>query len=438
MTNNAWNTPEIGSLCYGIFDGPHATPVKTSAGPVFLGISNLNRGRLDLAETEHLSEDDFKKWTRRVTPQPNDVVFSYETRLGEVAIIPTGLRCCLGRRMALMRPDPEKVEPHFLLYAFLGPDFQDTIRKHTIPGSTVDRIPLIEFPQFPIRVPSLPEQRAIAHVLGTLDDKIDLNRRTNETLEAMARAIFKSWFVDFDPVHAKAEGRQPYGMDAATAALFPNSFDASALGKIPSGWKVDEIRTRTSNIQYGLTRSAATDPVGPRFLRITDIQGGRVDWSRVPFCPVSDEEHQKYRICPGDILVARTGASTGENIYIIDAPDAVFASYLVRIQFADPSFARMVGEYMRSVAYFDHVAGAIGGSAQPNASAQVLASAPLTFPPIAVARSFLQLVDPLDSQRLLNSRQNQTLISTRDALLPKLLSGEIRIRNADNLIEAST
>jgi type I restriction enzyme S subunit len=288
-----------------------------------------------------------------------------------------------------------------------------------------------------VTLPPIETQRAIAYILGMLDEKIELNRYMNETLEAMACATFKSWFLDFDPVHTKAEARQPYRMDAATAALFPDSFDDSPLGKIPSGWKVDEIRTRASDIQYGLTRSAATDPIGPRFLRITDIQGGRVDWSRVPFCPVSDEEHQKYRICPGDILVARTGASTGENIYIIDAPDAVFASYLVRIQFADLSFARVVGEYMRSVAYFDHVAGAIGGSAQPNASAQVLASAPLAFPPIAVARTFLQLVDPLDRQRLLNSRQSQTLVSIRNALLPKLISGQIRIHNAERLVEAS-
>ncbi len=233
---NGWHEVPIGQLCLGIFDGPHATPKKATEGPVFLGISNLVNGRLDLSSTEHLSEEDFRSWTRRVTPQAGDVVFSYETRLGEAAILPKGLRCCLGRRMALMRPHPEKVDGRFLLFAFLGPLFQDVLRSRTIHGSTVDRIPLTDFPSFPIKVPSLPEQRAIAHILGSLDDKIELNRRLNQTLEEIARALFTSWFVRFDPVRAKAAGRQPEGMDAETAALFPSEFEESALGPFPKGW----------------------------------------------------------------------------------------------------------------------------------------------------------------------------------------------------------
>lgn len=221
-----------------IFDGPHATPAKVAQGPIFLGISNLARGRLNLAQTEHLSEADFAKWTRRVTPNAGDVVFSYETRLGEAAIIPEGLRCCLGRRMGLLRPRAGRVDGRFLLYAYLGPEFQNLLRARTIHGSTVDRIPLIDMPRFSIRIPALPEQRAIAAILGALDDKIDLNRRMNETLEAMARAIFKSWFVDFDPVRAKMEGRAPAGMDAETAALFPSRMVPSELGEVPEGWQL--------------------------------------------------------------------------------------------------------------------------------------------------------------------------------------------------------
>ena len=138
--DNDWQVVSIGSLCEGIYDGPHATPKKTAEGPVFLGISSLNRGKLDLSESAHLSELDFESWTRRVTPQEGDVVFSYETRLGEAAIIPDGLKCCLGRRMALMRPDRAKVDPRFLLFAYLGPSFQKTIRAMSVQGSTVDRV----------------------------------------------------------------------------------------------------------------------------------------------------------------------------------------------------------------------------------------------------------------------------------------------------------
>ena len=114
-----WQRIALGDIVE-IFDGPHATPKKTERGPIFLGISNLVSGRLDLAKTEHLSEEDYTCWTRRVTPRSGDVVFSYETRLGEAALIPAGLRCCLGRRMGLLRPKGDKVDSYFLLYAFLG------------------------------------------------------------------------------------------------------------------------------------------------------------------------------------------------------------------------------------------------------------------------------------------------------------------------------
>ncbi len=231
-----WRTCRLGDLV-DIFDGPHATPPKAPSGPVFLGISNLVGGRVNLLNAEHLSEADFLRWTRRVTPQSGDVVFSYETQLGEAAVVPQGLRCCLGRRMGLLRPRNNAVDPRFLLYAYLGDEFQETLRQRTVRGSTVDRIPLLEMAEFPIRVPGFLEQRAIAHILGTLDNKIELNRQMNATLEAIVRALFKSCFIDFDPVRAKAEGRDP-GLPKPVADLFPDSFEDSELGEIPSGWSV--------------------------------------------------------------------------------------------------------------------------------------------------------------------------------------------------------
>ena len=230
----------------------------------------------------------------------------------------------------------------------------------------------------------------------------------NETLEAMARAIFKSWFVDFDPVRAKAEGRDP-GLPKHIADLFPDRFEDSELGEIPAGWHVSSIRQLTSSIQYGLTQSASAEPVGPKFLRITDIQGGRVNWDSVPYCNLSPEENERYKLKPGDILVARTGASTGENIYMPVVPHAVFASYLVRFQFHDPAIARFVGAFMRTAPYFDFVAGSIGGSAQPNASAQVLAGAQFAVPPREIARSFSELVGPLDRRVAGNNEESRTL-----------------------------
>ena len=229
-----WRERLLGEMAE-IFDGPHATPTKTDDGPVFLGISNLARGRLAMAETAHLSEEDYVRWTRRVEPRAGDIVFSYETRLGEAACIPPGLRCCLGRRMGLLRVREDEIDARFLLYAYLAPQFQEVLRARTVHGSTVDRILLSDMPHFPMLVPTdISEQRAIAHVLGTLDDKIELNRRMNETLEAMARAIFKDWFVDFGPVRAKREGRAPYLPPEVWGAL-PRPACGLGVGADPEG-----------------------------------------------------------------------------------------------------------------------------------------------------------------------------------------------------------
>ena len=291
------------------------------------------------------------------------------------------------------------------------------------------------FSQLEIELPSIKEQQAIACILGALDDKIELNRRMNRTLEGLTRAIFKSWFVDFNPVRAKAAGQTPPGLNRDLGALFPNSFGDSELGRIPRGWKISRIRDQSSRIQYGLTTSASDDPVGPKFLRITDIREGNVNWPSVPYCEATEADCEKYRVQDGDIVVARTGASTGDNLYLIDPPRSVFASYLVRFQFEEPGIARVVAEFMRSAEYKSFVKGSIGGSAQPNANAQTLSSASMPFPTSDIAAKFYQVVRPLDQKRAVNARQSESLAALRDALLPRLISGELRVPDADRIVQ---
>lgn len=169
-----------------VFDGPHATPKKTESGPWFLSISSLRNGRLVLEESAHLAEPDFEKWTRRVTPTTGDVLFSYETRLGEAALMPTGIRACLGRRMALMRP--RGVGPRTLLQAFLNESFQETIKQYSVHGATVDRIPLSEFPSWQIGLPTH-EPQQLEYVLRHLDELAEQHERENETLAGIRDAL---------------------------------------------------------------------------------------------------------------------------------------------------------------------------------------------------------------------------------------------------------
>ncbi|MGO2651386.1 MAG: restriction endonuclease subunit S [Corynebacterium variabile] len=173
-----------------IFDGPHATPKRlTSGSKMFLNISSLNQGRLDLDQSDWISDDEFAKWTRRVTPQPGDLLFSYETRLGEAALMPTGIDACLGRRMALLRPDTTVVDSQFLLYFWLSPYFKQLIDQRAIHGATVDRIPLSELGDWPVTLPTLKDQHAIAEVLSALDDKIAASSAIIGSAKDLACAI---------------------------------------------------------------------------------------------------------------------------------------------------------------------------------------------------------------------------------------------------------
>lgn len=407
----------VGDVCK-VFDGPHATPTRRENGPVFLGITSLNKGRIDLAASDHVSEEDFAKWTRRVTPRAGDVVFSYETKLGEAALIPEGLRCCLGRRMGLMRPDPEKLDSRFLLYYYLGPDFQNIIRERTIHGSTVERIALIEFPKFPLRIPPLPEQRAIASILGALDDKIELNRRMNATLEGMARALFQSWFVDFDPVRAKLDGRQPAGMDAETAALFPDGFEESELGPIPKGWTVGEVAD-AFNLTMGQSPPGHTyneDGSGlPLYQGCTDF-GFRFPTRRV-FCTAptryakAGDTLVSVRAPVGDINIANENCCIGRGVAAVRHKTGATSFTYHAMANLEPDFAKFEAE------------GTVFGSINK----QNFESLRVVIPSPEIVSAYESYSAPLDEQIYTLEHQSRVLATLRDTLLPKLLSGELPI-----------
>ncbi len=168
-----------------IFDGPHATPTKTEDGPWFLSISSLKDGLLDLGESAHLSEEDFPRWTKRVQPQAGDVLFSYETRLGDAALMLPGIRASLGRRMALLRPKDMQVSGTLLLHAYLSQEFQDEIKKRTIHGATVDRIPIKELSRWPIPLPPRESFAQLSAALSVLHDCASQLVHENRTLVSL-------------------------------------------------------------------------------------------------------------------------------------------------------------------------------------------------------------------------------------------------------------
>ena len=207
----------IKNFTIGIYDGPHATPKPSNEGPIFLGIKNVtDDGRLDFEEIRHVSEAEFPKWTRRVKPQKDDIVFSYEATLHRYARIPDNFYGCLGRRMALVRPDRKKVDPRFLHYYFLSPVWRAKMEAITITGATVNRIPLTSFPGIKVSFPGLNEQVAISDILSAYDDLIENNRRRIALLEAAARLLYREWFVHF---------------------RFPGHEHVKIIDGLPEGWE---------------------------------------------------------------------------------------------------------------------------------------------------------------------------------------------------------
>ncbi len=424
------------SVLGNIVDNRGKTCPTASSGIPLIATNCLRNNTLYPAfeGVRYVSPETYRTWFRG-HPESNDLIFVTKGTPGRVCWTPDPVPFCIAQDMVALRPDRAKIDPKYLFAVLRSPNVQFRIEQLHV-GTMIPHFKKGDFDKLLLPLPDRLTQEAIGEFYFSLSAKIESNRTTNETLESMARAIFKSWFVDFDPVRAKVEGRQPSGMDAETMAMFPNSFEQSAFGPIPTGWSVSAIAARTKRIQYGFTQSATLEAVGPKFLRITDIQGGRIEWDSVPYCSATDAEHQKYAILPGDILVARTGASTGENTYIVSSPNAVFASYLVRLQFSQPSVARVVAEYLRTSNYFDYIKGVLGGSAQPNASGPLLAGAEMVFPNEKAAQLFLDSVRPGDLLRDANAQQIATLAALRDTLLPKLLSGQLRIRDAEKQVEA--
>ncbi|MCD4748201.1 MAG: restriction endonuclease subunit S [Thermoanaerobaculales bacterium] len=444
-----------------VFDGPHATPTKTEEGPYFLSISSLCGGKFDLTQSAHLSEAEFTKWTRRVTPTKGDVLFSYETRLGEAAMMPPNVRACLGRRMGLLRPKLGRVIPEYLLYAYLAPAFQEEIRRRTIPGSTVPRIALKELPDFPIRIPvALEEQRQVVRVLGTLDDKIELNRRMNQTLEAIAQAIFKSWFVDFDPVKAKAaaaaagksateieraamaaiSGKPETELDklseaqcqslAETAALFPAAFIDSELGEIPEGWEMSTIGAETETVG-GATPSTKN----PKFW-----EGGEHHWvTPKDFSSLQNKVllSSSRRITDEGLERISSGTLPVETVLMSSrAPVGYLAITKIETAVNQGFIAmkcngRLPPEYVLLWAdsLMAQIKQAASGSTFAEISKKTFRPFRIIVPISAVLDTFAAHVSTFYERIAANSRESETLAQLRDTLLPRLLSGEIELRD---------
>jgi type I restriction enzyme S subunit len=277
-----------------------------------------------------------------------------------------------------------------------------------------------------MKLPTDPdEQRAIASVLGSLDDKIEQNRRENETLEAMARALFKSWFVDFDPVRAKMEGRQPVGMDADTAALFPDGFEESALGPIPRGWRTGCLGEVASNQRAGVDPNEV-EPDTP-YIGLEHMPRRSIALSEWDFAANVDSQKSWFR--QGDFLFGKLRPYFHKvGVAILDG---VCSTDILVVVPNQPDWYGFVLFHISSVEFVNYTNATSTGTKMPRASWHDMAQYNVVIPPEHIAGSYSQLVLPMIERIRVNILESRTLAASRDALLPKLLSGEIRADQID-------
>lgn len=382
-----------------IFDGPHATPEKTDVGPYFLSISSLENGRFDLSKSAHLSEEDFKRWTKRVTPQKGDLLFSYETRLGEAALMPDGIKACLGRRMGLLRPRLDKVIPEYLLYAYLSPKFQQTIVANTITGATVNRIALNELPDFPIRIPDLEKQQRIAKLLQDIDSKIDINRRINKELEAMTKTLYGYWFLQFDFPDSNGA---PY--KSSGGAMVYNDV---VKREIPAGWMVKKIG-EYADVTKGdlITAKSAHDG------EIKVVAAG-IDYSY---------KHASFNRLENTITISGSGANAG---FINFWREPIFASDCITVRGNTDCDTILLLEYLRFIQ--PYIFSQATGSAQPHVYPSDIKNLDYVLPNSELLKKFGELIISLNKLLANNEKENERLSSLRDWLLPMLMNGQITV-----------
>ena len=338
-TAGEWPVVTISDIAEKVAMGPFGSSIKVETFvpegvPVISG-QHLHGFRVDDTPGFNFISHEHAQRLANANVMRGDIVLTHRGTIGQVACIPEHSqfdRYVVSQSQFYMRCDRSKAIPEFVTMYFKSHEGQHQLLANAsqvgVPSiaQPVTYLRTIEIP-----LPPMPQQRAIAHVLGTLDDKIELNRRMNETLEAMARALFKSWFVDFDPVRAKMEGRwlrgeSLPGLPAEHYDLFPDRLVDSELGEIPEGWDVKELGDICHKPQYGYTASASDEHVGPKFLRITDInKKAWIEWEAVPYCEITDENRSKYRLRHGDILIARM-ADPGHGCMVEEDRDAVVTS----------------------------------------------------------------------------------------------------------------
>ena len=329
----------------------------------------------------------------------------------------------------------------FVSYMLRTLDFHQFSDKAAVPGVNRNHLHTAR-----IVLPPVPQQVRIASLLQSFDDRIDLLHKTNATLESIAHALFKSWFIDFDPVRAKAEGREPEGMDASTAALFPAEFAESARGLIPKGWSVSSLAEQCA-VQIGGVwgEEAHTDKASVKVSCLRGIDAVELAQGDLPTPPVrwvSPKQIESRRLRKGDILIEGSGSFCGRSLLWVDgykelmAFTPTYSNFVKRVSApSGPHFARWIQRHLNGMYQSGEVKNYRTGSAFPNLDLSGMLGVFRVMPPAELLLQFDALMGSFEALKVGQIQQAASLAALRDTLLPRLISGKLRLPEAESAIE---
>ena len=412
----------LGDLLELVIDYRGKTPKKlggdfADSGVPVISAIHIKNGRIAWEERERfVTQEMFKKWMKDPL-RKGDVLLTSEAPLGEVALVPNDDDVVLSQRLFALRPNPELLDAPYLMY-FLKSSLGQRELQDRATGSTVVGIRQAELMNISVQHPSLRRQKLIGQVLSNLDFKIDKNQELSTTLERMAVDIFKSWFIDFDPVKAKMAGDAPVGMDAETAALFPDSMEESELGLVPRGWRT-RLLTDVAFIRYGAAFSSKkfnSDGLGLPLIRIRDLR------TQNPSIYTDEKIPRGFAARAGSLLVGMDGefepviwfgeeAWVNQRVCMVEPNEDCDVSFL---QFHLKPILKKI----------EH--GTVGTTVL-HLGKKELDSISILYPSRELVSAYSQISSSILGLRISLAKESTHLRSLRDSLFPRLVSGELEI-----------
>ena len=403
-----------------IYDGPHATPTKTIDGPIYLGIDAITEdGKLDSSQFAHLSEADYLKWTKRVTPQYGDIVFSYEATLGRYALIPEEFYGCLGRRLAVIRNTSLDVDTTWLYYYFRSPEWTNFIQSKIVKGSTVNRLSIEDFPSYTIPKVPIESQKRIAHILSCIDKKIHDNDAVNDNLEHQLQDIYNYWFTQFDFPDVNG---QPYKSSGGAMV-----WNEQLKRKIPANWQLKQL-SEVCAFRNGINYDK--DVAGDKTYRIINVRNISSSTTLLSEDELDEiilpQKHaDKYCVAAESIIIARSGIPGATRILYRPSANTIFCGFIIC---GTPTESNMQYYLMLLLKQLEgSSATQTGGSILKNVSQDTLGDLLVPIPPKDVLAAFNhQAIQALD---LIHNNLNESvnLRKLRDWLLPMLMNGQATV-----------